>query len=109
MASKANLVIDQGSTFSVKLSLLDDVGDPIHLSGFVAQSQIRKWYASLSPSATFSTEIDVENATITLSLTAEQTANMESGRYVYDVEIVDGDSVSRVVEGIVTVTPQVTK
>jgi hypothetical protein len=28
---------------------------------------------------------------------------------VYDVEISDGSTVSRVVEGIVTVTPQVTR
>jgi hypothetical protein len=35
---------------------------------------------------------------------------MEPGRYVYDIEAVSGANViTRVIEGIVTVTPEVTK
>jgi hypothetical protein len=35
---------------------------------------------------------------------------MVGGRYVYDVELTDtSNSISRIVEGIVTVTPQVTR
>jgi len=32
-----------------------------------------------------------------------------AGRYVYDVELDNNGVISRIVEGIVTVTPQVTK
>jgi hypothetical protein len=46
---------------------------------------------------------------ITLGLTANQTSNLVAGRYVYDVELTEGGEVSRIVEGIVTVTPQVTR
>ena len=53
MASKANLVIDQGSTFSTELTLLDEYGDGIVLNGYTANSQIRKWYTSATPAATF--------------------------------------------------------
>lgn len=109
MATKANLVIDQGSTFSTDLSLTDENGDALELSGYTANSQIRKWYTSTNASATFTTSINVSSATITLSLTANQTSNLVSGRYVYDVEISSGAEVSRIVEGIVTVTPQVTR
>jgi hypothetical protein len=109
MATKSNLVIDQGSTFSTDLSLTDENGDPLALSGYTANSQIRKWYTSSSPAATFSTSINTEIGVITLSLTANQTSNLVSGRYVYDVELNDGAEVSRIVEGIVTVTPQVTR
>ena len=43
-------------------------------------------------------------------MTANATANVVAGRYVYDVELVDGGGVvTRLLEGIVTVTPQVTK
>ena len=50
------------------------------------------------------------NGQITLKLSRTQTANLASGRYVYDVEVTDGsDTRSRLVEGIVTVTPQVTR
>lgn len=109
MATKSNLIIDQGSTFSTDLTLTDENGDPIALAGYTANSQIRKWYTSSSPSAVFATTINTEIGVITLSLTANQTSNLVAGRYVYDVEINDGAEVSRIVEGIVTVTPQVTR
>lgn len=109
MATKANLVIDQGSTFSTDLTLQNEDGQPLQLGGYVANSQIRKWYTSANPSAVFSTSINTTSGVITLSLSANQTSNLVSGRYVYDVEISDSIVVSRVVEGIVTVTPQVTR
>jgi hypothetical protein len=109
MATKANLVIDQGSTFSTDLTLIDENGDSLLLTGYVANSQIRKWYSSSNASATFSTSINTGIGIITLSLTANQTSNLVAGRYVYDVELTEGGTVSRIVEGIVTVTPQVTR
>lgn len=109
MATKANLVIDQGSTFSADLNLTDENGDVLDLAGYTANSQIRKWYTSTSASAEFTTDINVPEGIVTLSLTAEETGNLTAGRYVYDVEINNGSTVSRIVEGIVTVTPQVTR
>lgn len=109
MATKANLVIDQGSTFSTDLNLTDENGDIIPLNGYTANSQIRKWYTSSNAAATFTTNINTLSGVITLTLTPDQTSNLVSGRYVYDVEITDGSTVSRIVEGIVTVTPQVTR
>jgi hypothetical protein len=109
MATKSNLVIDQGSTFSADLTLTDENGDTLLLAGYTANSQMRKWYTSSNPSATFTTAVNAELGVITLSLTANQTSNLVAGRYVYDVEINDGAEISRIVEGIVTVTPQVTR
>lgn len=109
MSTKANLVIDQGSTFSADLTLKDENGDPLALSGYTANSQMRKWYTSSNATAVFTTSINTFSAVITLSLTANQTGLITSGRYVYDVEIDDGVTTSRIVEGIVTVTPQVTR
>jgi hypothetical protein len=109
MATKANLVIDQGSTFSADLNLADENGDPLILNGYTANSQIRKWYSSTNAAATFTTAINVESGVISLNLSANQTSNLVSGRYVYDVELTDSGGVSRIVEGIVTVTPQVTR
>lgn len=109
MATKANLVIDQGATFAADLYLSDEDGVPLILNGYNANSQMRKWYTSTNPAATFTTFINVSSSFVTLSLTANQTSNLTSGRYVYDVEINDGGTISRIVEGIVTVTPQVTR
>lgn len=108
MSTKANLVIDQGTNFSVDLDLTDDNGDVINLDGYSANSQLRKWYTSTNSTA-FSTSINADSGQITLTLTANQTGSLTAGRYVYDVELNSAGVVSRIIEGIVTVTPQVTK
>jgi len=111
MSTKANIVIDQGSTFATELNLTDENGDVLDLDGFTAHSQMRKWYTSLNATATFVTNINVASGVITLSLNATATANITAGRYVYDVELEDNvtHEISRVVEGIITVTPNVTR
>ena len=110
MATKANLVIDQGTTFSVELDLTDDNGDALYLEGFAANAQLRKWYTSVN-STSFATTVNNSSGQIILSLTSTQTGALAAGRYVYDVELteISTNAVSRVVEGIVTVTPQVTR
>lgn len=110
MATKANLVIDQGTTFSVELNLTDDNGDVLNLEGFTANAQMRKWYTS-SNATSFTTSVNTYYGVITLSLSANQTNILTAGRYVYDVELSDpvSNTVSRIVEGIVTVTPQCTR
>lgn len=108
MATKSNLVIDQGATFSTDLTLTDENGDALNLIGYTANSQIRKWYTSTN-SVSFSTSTNTSTGTVTLSLTSNQTSALTAGRYVYDVEISDGTTISRIVEGIVTVTPNVTR
>ena len=108
MATKANLVIDQGSTYSTVLTLTDEYGDSLLLNGMVANSQMRKSYTS-SNATTFSTSIDTQTGTITLSLSAAQTGALVAGRYVYDVVIKNNSDVrTRVLEGIVNILPQVT-
>ena len=109
MATKANIIIDQGTTFSTVVYLTDDNGDAIDLTGYTGESEMRKHYTS-SNSVSFSISLGGTLGTVTLSLTSAQTANLTPGRYVYDVEVTSGTNVvSRIVEGIVTVTPEVTR
>lgn len=109
MATKANITIDQGTTFSTTISLTDDNGDPINLTGYTGRSQMRKHYTS-SNSHSFAVSLNSEQGTVSLDMTPIQTANLVAGRYVYDVEVVSGANVvSRIIEGIVTVTPEVTR
>ena len=57
-------------------------------------------------STTFAT--DRTTGVLTISLTANQTAALDAERYVYDVEIVSPtNEVTRVLEGIITVRPEV--
>jgi hypothetical protein len=109
MGTKVNLVIDQGSTFSTTINLTDDDGDLVNLTGFAGAGQIRKHYTS-STSTAINVGLGGSNGTVTLALSANSTANIVAGRYVYDVEITSpSGEVTRIFEGIVTVTPQVTR
>jgi hypothetical protein len=109
MAIKANLFIDQGATYATKLNITDANGDPVDLTGYTAAAQIRKHYTS-SNSVSFSASTSGATGVVILSLSANATANLYSGRYVYDVELVDSQGrVSRIVEGIITITPNVTR
>ena len=110
MAIKANIVIDQGTDFEATIDLTNVNGNPYDLQGHTVASQMRKNYASASPSATFSTVHNDAAGQITLSLSREHTNQLEPGRYLYDVEITSsGNTCTRVVEGTVTVTPGMTR
>jgi hypothetical protein len=108
MATKANIVIDQGTTFSTTINLTDDDDFPIDLTGYTGRSKMKKHYTS-SNSHSFTVSLGGNTGVLTLALSANQTSNIVPGRYVYDVELVNASNVvSRIVEGIVTVTPEVT-
>lgn len=109
MAIKANLVVDQGSTFVTTLNLTDEDDIPLDLTLYTGSSQLRKHYTS-SNSTSFTVTTGGATGVITLSLSANTTANLSAGRYMYDVEIADSsNNITRVVEGIVTVTPNITR
>lgn len=109
MATKANIVVDQGATFSTVLTITDENDVIFDLTGYTGAAQLRKHYTS-SNATNFTVALDSSLGTVTLSLTANQTANLVAGRYVYDVEVTSSSNIiSRVVEGIVTVTPNVTR
>ena len=110
VAAIANLTMDQGATFSTVITVYQD-DSVLDLAGYSAAAQIRKSYSSSSSTA-FTTAIDSTTSTgkITLSLTPTQTAALEEGRYVYYVEITASDStVTRPIQGTVTVRPNVTR
>jgi len=108
MAIKANLIIDQGTDFSTTINVTDDAGDAVDLSTYTAAAQIRKHYTSTNSTAFSVTASSL--GVVTLTMNNSITANLTAGRYVYDCELTDGSgTVSRLVEGIVTVTPEVTR
>jgi len=107
MAAKTNIVIDQGTDFNSSFTFTDEADDPIDFSIYTANSQLRKTYSSTT-AYSFQTSL-ANNGIITLSMNAATTANLSPGRYVYDLEVEASGVRSRLVEGVVTVTPQVTR
>ena len=108
MAAKVNIVIDQGTTFNTTYTIHDAIDEPIDFTGFTANSQIRKSYSS---SNAYTFDVSLSNSgLVTLSMNTATTSSIIAGRYVYDIEVESISGIrSRIVEGIVTVTPQVTK
>lgn len=107
----AELTIDQGTTFETNLDLLNDDGMAINVAGYIFSGQIRKSYYSSKVAANLTITItNAVSGNLIISVPANTTANIKPGRYLYDVKMKDTSNVvTRVVEGIVTVTPQVTK
>jgi hypothetical protein len=108
MAQKQAITIDQGATFSTSFLFLNADGDPIDFTSYTANSQMRKAYSS-STAHDFTVAL-ANSGQITISMSANTTGAITAGRYVYDVEVQDTSGIrTRMVEGIATVTPQVTR
>ena len=110
MAAIANLIIDQGANFSSDVTVKDANGNPFDLTGYTTEAKMAKGYASTRTRTNFTVTMPSDRATgvVTLSLTSAQSAALDAERYVYDLEITKGTEVTRVIEGLITVRPQVT-
>ncbi len=113
MAITVNLNIDQGADFSTVLTLQDDNGNATDLTGSSIYSQFRKSYGSVIGHSFVVTTPSPTSGAFTLGLSAAASSAIKAGRYLYDVEITSssgGTSITtRVIEGVITITPQITK
>lgn len=112
MAIQQNLVMEQGADFQAVIKLYADNISALNLSGYTGESDVRRSYDSVSATTTLAVSIPVPgNGELYLTLGASSTATIKSGRYVYDVLITNTSTgiKTRAVEGIITVTPGVTR
>jgi len=108
MATKLNLYIDQGTDFSTTIEVADEEGTALNLTTYTGRAQMRKHFTSTAYNS-FNVAGNA-NGVITVSMNAATSANIAGGRYVWDLEMVSaGNVVSRIVEGIVTINPEVTR
>jgi hypothetical protein len=110
-AKYTNLKIESGATFSTTITLKNSDDVPLNLTGYTGSCKMRKsYYSDFNVySLTISVVSPATDGKITISSTATNTATYKPGRYVYDVELISGATVLRVLEGIVEVTPNATK
>ena len=111
MANQVELFCDQGTDFSYSLDLSNDDGSALNLASYTFSSSIRKSYYSSKPAANLTvTVINAANGNVQLSMNSAVTSNIKAGRYLYDVKMSDAtNTVFRVIEGIITIYPQITK
>jgi hypothetical protein len=81
------------------------------LTGYTVKSQIRKSYSSSVAYNFTATVYDAIAGKVRIQLTNTQSEAIPPGRYLYDIEITQTSTgtKTRVIEGIVTVTPQITQ
>jgi len=111
-AARYNLIIDQGTDFALEFIVKESGAAKNLSSGFEARAQIRPTKDHVgTPTKAFECLIQDGGVTgkITAKLTNTETSQMTAGRYYYDLELVDSGIVTRLLEGTVTVTQEVTR
>lgn len=108
-----NFTIDQGSTFSRTITVKNYDDSLYNLTGHTARMQIRRDIDS----ATVMLELTTENGrivlggaagTIVLSVSATDTSTLDRSG-VYDLELVQGAIVKRLIRGTINLNPEVTR
>lgn len=115
-AANYDITIEQGATFPLSIIWKDDSGTPINLDGYTARMQVRKSSQSdevilnlTSNESDLSITLGGEDGTIDILIPAEVTAGLEVRRAVYDLELVNDPEITRLIQGSVTISPEVTK
>ena len=110
MATVSNLFVDAGADYSTIITVAATNGQPLNLTGYTVASQIRKSYSS-STVYDFTTSLyDASQGKVRIQLNNSQSSAIPAGRWLYDVEITSPSGTkTRVIEGIVTVTPEITR
>lgn len=117
LAEKAgilNITIEQGATFNPVLTWKDENGVVIDLTGYSARMQIRDTVDATSFIAEL-TDLTGEivlggtAGTITFNLSAAATAAFTFDSAVYDLELVNGTIVNRLLKGEVILSKEVTR
>ena len=113
-SARIDLTIEQGSTFSYSLTWKDANGQVRNLSsGWTARLQVRESVTSSSTaiSLTSSAGITLSGNTpnIVLGISATDPSALTIKQGVYDLELVNGSNVYRLLHGNVSVSPEVTR
>jgi hypothetical protein len=112
MAIQQNLILEQGTDFQAVIKLYSDNVNALDLTGYGAAGQMRRSYDSVTASAILTVSIPIPgNGELYLTLPASSSIGVRYGRYLYDVVLTQSSSgiISRAVEGIITVSPRVTR
>lgn len=117
MAGSYNFKCDQGATFNYVMTYYSDEAQttPVNLGGYTARMHIRRRYEDqnkLLELTTANARIALGGAlgTITLTISASDTATLPVGTWYYDLEIVSGGGiVTRLIGGTFEVIGEITR
>lgn len=114
VAGTYNIEAFQGDTFTLPIVWRDENRDLVDLTGYTARMQVRVTVDADD----FLLELTTENGgitlggtagTIDLTVSAEDMALIDAGSYKYDLEMVVGESVTKLLRGKFKVIAEVTR
>lgn len=110
MAYRFDLRIDQGASYGLDIECQDEDGQPVDLTGFQAAAQIRYKQADQDAAAEFLCTVNAGMGVVSLELSPQQTAALCKSTAVWDCRLsAPGGNVSRLAEGRVVVSQEVTR
>jgi len=116
-----NFDVDQGSDFRFDCAATDSTGAPVDLTGAAIVGYVRERASSRNVQAIFNViPVDLALGQFAITLTSTQTSKLEVDRsytayrtitqLAYDVEVhYAGGPVVRVLQGVLNVSPEVTR
>jgi hypothetical protein len=109
-----NLTFAQGSTWKLSLTYTNADALPIDLTNYSARMQARTFYdspvAALSLTSGAGITLGGTAGTVDLLVDAVTTAQIDSGTYVYDLEVESqSGEVVKIIAGGLTVLPEATR
>ena len=111
-AGLLNILVEQGATFSKTLTIYSSGTTPLNLTGKTLRGKMRYKHQDASACATFTftaANQSTNPGVVTMALSATETDAITQTRAVYDVELVDGTTVTRLLEGQVFVSLNATR
>jgi len=124
-AGKYSFIIEQGATTNFQINWNDEGGSAVDLSGYQARMQIRPGVeasdvfislsSSLQPDGTgihlsgSNGTTPVQSGSIGIYISAYSSSLLNFGEAFYDLELVNGTAVTRLLEGKVKLSKNVTR
>lgn len=112
MANNTKFTIGQGETLKILLNLRDTTNvNPLDITTIAFTGSVRETYSANKVSANFEVEklSPGSSGSLYVTLLASDTATLEAQDYVYDLLMVSGSTVRRILEGQLIVRPSVTR
>jgi hypothetical protein len=111
MSAKYNLICDQATTFNWQFQIKND-STPWDLTNYTATMTVRPFVGASTTTIVASTangRISLQaQGRVVVNISASDTANIPASRYVYDLVLDSGGTVTRILEGKFVVTGAVT-
>lgn len=124
-AGRYSFAIEQGATTKFEIQYTDSDANPIDLTGYSARMHIRETYDSANTILAMTNVLESDGTGINLNglsntqplsegkigvyISADKTAAFTFDQAVYDLELVNGTEVIRLIQGTIKLSREVTR